>query len=361
MNLVSLLPFVPHRSSRALAGALAAVSLLAACLIAPAVARGQAPPAGSDPNESATIFYPHSGRSERVPVSDFAHLRKLPRPAARAGNVVWNFTYQDVILSNGIGFDGPSGATARATIDAVAAYLSSILEHTATVDFHWNASQTDATGALASAGPFLTGVSAGFNGGDLFTHIVTGVDPNGGTPDAQGTVDFGYDWHLDHTIPAVFPQFDFFSVALHEITHALGFMALTNASGASQIGGDVRAIYERHMETATRDLFANAGAGQFLGIASDLTGGDGGVFFKGPITLAAYASGSRLHAPGTFVPGSSLAHTDVSIAASPMNAAIGAGANKRVFTDPDLRILADLGYTITPLLPNAVRDWRFYE
>lgn len=89
-------------------------------------------------------------------------------------DIMFNFTYSD----SGGGFDDPTqGATRRATVDAVASYINTVVDHDGAVDIHWNTSfDAPASSTLASMGSqyFL---NAGFYNGLVFEHATTGVDP----------------------------------------------------------------------------------------------------------------------------------------------------------------------------------------
>ena len=89
----------------------------------------------------------------------------------------FNISYDDLLLETGVGFDDPvSGDARRETLRSVFGYLSSVLDVSGIADFQILASQTDGTGPLASAGPFLSPVT-GFQGGFVFEHLSTGIDP----------------------------------------------------------------------------------------------------------------------------------------------------------------------------------------
>ncbi|MEM8606643.1 MAG: hypothetical protein AAGF92_06035, partial [Myxococcota bacterium] len=91
----------------------------------------------------------------------WTHVSGEPSLVAKSTNATetmgsFRVTFEDVDLGNGVGFDDPNaGAARRATLRAVLQYLSAILDVRGTADLVVFESDTDGTGALASAGPLL--------------------------------------------------------------------------------------------------------------------------------------------------------------------------------------------------------------
>lgn len=262
---------------------------------------------------------------------------------ARAA-VTFNFTF----LDSGSGFDDPTLGAARRTalIDVANNVIGTALNYTATVNIEVAASQSDGTGFLASAGAFYSGVSNSFQPGQLYTHIVTGVDPNGADADAQITWDFGYNWALNGSPNGT--QVDFRSVALHELTHALGFASAITSTGASGLAATIYTSYDSFLKNNSSALLINATSHTFQAAPSDLTSD---VFFTGANAVAAFGGPVPVYTPGTFASGSSLSHVDntVAFAGDVMNFAIGFGDVRQSWSAVDRGVLLDLGYSLTPI------------
>ncbi len=265
---------------------------------------------------------------------------------ASAGTITWNVTYNDVVNSTNVGFaDATFGATRQATFQAVLDYVGSVLDASGSVDFVVGNSQMDGSGFLASAGTYYFTTPARFDSGALFQHANTGTDPIANKEDAYATFDFGYNWNSD-TGSVAAGEFDLFSVALHEVAHALGFLSLVQADGTSVISkGDpgVFSIYDSFLQRGNGTALFGTG-GDFLGSAADLTSND--VFFSG--TNAEAANGGNpvpVYAPSTFSAGSSIAHVDNGVT-SVMNYSIATNVQKRTFSAIDLGILQDIGWTL---------------
>lgn len=265
---------------------------------------------------------------------------------ASAGTITWNVTYNDIVNSTNVGFADPTlGATRRATFQAVLDYVGSVLDASGSVDFVVNDSQLDGSGFLASAGTYFSTSPARFDSGYLFKHATTGTDPNGTVGDAYATFDFGYNWNSD-TGSVAAGEYDLYSVALHEIGHALGFLSLVKSDGTSGISsGDpgVFSVYDSFLERSDGTPLFGAG-GDFLGSAADLT--SNAVFFTGANAVAANGGNPvKVYAPSTYADGSSISHVDDGVT-SVMNYSIASNVEKRTFSAIDLGILQDIGWTL---------------
>jgi len=302
------------------------------------------------------IVFGHTGQVELLP-PDAATRKPPPKTETLlAAQSTWNLTYDDVVQRNGIGFDGPQGAQARAAVSAVLGYVSSVITNTGTVDMEFLVSRTGATGSLATAGAYFYNSPAGFQSSWVQKHLTTGIDPATAYPyDAQGVVDFGYAWNFDYTGLTPPNRIDFFSVMLHEITHALGFSCLTVANGTSSIATNVRTYMDRAMETGTgKDLFANNGDGSFLGTASDLIGANGGIYLNMSEAVAAYGSKPKLYTPSQFSLGTSLSHYDFTVPNAVMHPSASFGLNRRTYTLVEIATLAGLGYSVQTPTPTPI-------
>ncbi len=150
----------------------------------------------------------------------------------------FNVYYDDYNFIPLDGFADPTlGPTRRQTLCAVLSYIESIIQFpSGQMDLfvQRSFSPTNPSGAvsfLAFAGPFLTAPTTdGIVDGYLHQHITTGIDPNNIQYDARVTVNFDqaagqpicYDYING---PAPSCCYDLYSVLLHEMTHALGWIS----------------------------------------------------------------------------------------------------------------------------------------
>lgn len=267
--------------------------------------------------------------------------------------ITWNITYADT--GSGFGFDDPvQGATRRNTITAVTNYLNTVIDEDGVIDLRFNPSNNaPGSSTLASAGSFYFTGPNGFQGGLVFEHATTGVDPAAGAVDGTSVFNFGRNWNSGLGAPAS-NQFDLFTVALHEITHALGFASLVTELGTSGIsGGDpgVFSIFDTFLTLGPGGTSLFAAGGNFVGTAADLISNN--VYFDGPNARAANGGNPvKIYAPGTYNDGSSISHIELTDAV--MQFSIAPGVTRREFTAQELGILADLGYNI--ITPAAVPE-----
>ncbi len=261
------------------------------------------------------------------------------------GQVTWNVTFGDVVNNTNVGFDDALlGPTRQTTFLAALDYIDSVIDENGIGDISINNSQTDGSGFLASAGAYYPTSPNGFKPGRLFEHVTTGVDPSPFSPDAVVTFDFGFNWNSG-TAATVAGQYDLFSVAVHEVTHALGFASLVDASGNSKItGGDpgVFTTYDAFLERSGNPLFA--AGGNFVGTPADLTSGE--VVFAGPSAVI-FNNGAPVpvFSPNPFQSGSSISHITTSNAV--MRSSISSGVMRRAYLTPEAGILSDLDYDLT--------------
>ena len=260
--------------------------------------------------------------------------------------ITWNITFNDVVNNTGVGFDDATlGATRQATFISVTGYLNTILNANGTVDFLVNNSDTDGAGSLASAGSLVFTGPNGFSNGLVYQHAITGIDPAANPSDGSATFDFGYNWNSDLSAPTG-GEVDLFTVALHEISHAIGFSSFLNSDGTSGIsGGDpgVFSVYDSFLELGDGTSLFNAGAGDYTGTAADLISND--VYFGGANAMAANGgSPVAVYSPGTFNDGSSIGH--ITAAGAVMNFSVASGVEKREYLAIELGILQDIGWSL---------------
>ncbi len=264
------------------------------------------------------------------------------------GSITFNFTYNDVVNTTGNGFDDSSlGATRRSTVDSVATYLNTVLDHNGTIDFLWSNSQTDGSGFLASAGSLYFTNTNSFEDGLVFKHATTGIDPSAGTDrDGEGIIDFGYSWNSDIDDPKG-SEFDLFTVVLHEITHALGFNATITSDGGFGISG-TRSRFDSFLEDGSGNkILSNA---TVTADSNDLIGNS--VVFTGANAVAANGNVDvPIYSPTPFDSGSSLSHFSTGTLAGSnavMVPTIASGIKKRELSPIVQAVLKDLGYTFVP-------------
>lgn len=170
--------------------------------------------------------------------------------------------------------------------------------------------------------------------------VRTGLDPNGGNPDAQITINFDYGWSsgvmsgIGYDLDSV----DLESVVLHELLHPLGFSSLISYSDLG--------TYWTSYDTLLTDVNGTRLIGQSIPwnpvYATNLTGGNGGLFFGGPIAAAVYGGLVPVYTPSE-LGGASICHLDTP---TPVIMNVGTNERFRAISPVEQGILKDLGYNI---------------
>jgi hypothetical protein len=319
-----------------------------ACLICVVLLLGAAPVWAQalyyvDSHDGAQLVSPNDSR--------FATPSYAPQPVGKAGGVTFNVYYDDITSNRNVGFDDPTYGAARcARVTEIFEYISSLLDYTASCDVKFNASQTDASGALASGGTFFW-QSPGLTNGLAYPHITTGNDPSATSVDISVTVDFGWQWYQGSDV-CPNNQLDFKTVLLHELTHGLGFTSLMGPTGASEISTSAYSYWDKLLVTGHGHSLISGTTPSFVGSSSYLTGGDAGLFFTGAHATAAFGSNPGVYAPNPYDDGSSLAHWVMGgkiTGNAVMEPQCSNGEMVREYAPVDLGALQDIGYAMKEL------------
>jgi len=272
----------------------------------------------------------------------------------------FNLTYLDIIEGTGQGFADPThGPARRAALEAAFAQIASSLTDggEADIEVRTSFSGNPNSNPFAFASSYYFG-SKGFN--DPFTkrHIVTGNDPHGVYPDAYVQFNFHNNLKYNYDIygwPAA-DQYDFFTVALHEIMHVLGFASYCNHEGESAAAPDVYTTYDQNLVDFQKKGLLELGSGQGGSVVSKpspnlLTNNQ--VWYElGPGDLIPVFS------PSTFG-ASSLSHLDNSRSEHGeyiMHPALNKGQRFGHLHEDEARILESLGYSVNMSLATSIED-----
>ncbi|MFM8597971.1 MAG: Ig-like domain-containing protein [Mycobacterium sp.] len=197
---------------------------------------------------------------------------------------------------------------------------------------------------LASAYANFSSGSPGYYDTVVQKKILTGVDSNGAAADGGITWNFAPRWEYADSVAG--NEYDFQSVAIHELMHTLGF--ITGAGSPDSLDQNWT-VYDSFLRTSNGTAVIDGTYTFIPAYTSNLTGGGGGLYFAGPNAVAAYGGYVPLYTPGTWSSGSSLSHVDpAQVGATPffMKPFYNYGPGVRTIGAVERGMLRDLGYVV---------------
>ena len=178
----------------------------------------------------------------------------------------FNLTYLDVVNGTGAGFDHPTdGEKRRSALEAAFQYYASVIqdEGDADIEIRESFSASPNSNPFAFSAAYYFG-SKGFNSPFTQHHIISGNDPYNGFPDGYIQFNFhnGFNYNYAATASPSDDQFDFYTIALHEILHLLGFTSYSNQNGGSDASEHVYTSFDENLADYQKDqLFESSGSG----------------------------------------------------------------------------------------------------
>lgn len=268
--------------------------------------------------------------------------------AAAAGSLL-QFQF---IYGSGGQFWSPA---ARSSLESAAATLASyiVVDAPVIVTFDVTGEFLPLSSTLATAGSDFISSDPGFLPTVVQNEILTGIDSNGSDADGEINWNFAQNWATGDSV--AYGQYDLESVALHELTHTLGFLSYVDAPGTNT--GRSWTVFDSFLVNADGTKVIGNDYAWNAAYTANLTGGNGGLYFGGADAIAAY--GNRrvpVYTPGAWTPGSSISHLNdrvFGVNRTLMTAQVGSGQGIRVLSPIELGILADLGYTVAPEQPSG--------
>ena len=239
---------------------------------------------------------------------------------------------------------------ARSSLASAAAALASyiVVDSPVVITFDVSGEFNPLSSTLATAGSDFTSAGPGFLPTVVQHKILTGVDTNGSTADGEINWNFAQNWATGDSV--VYGQYDLESVAMHELTHTLGFLSYTDQPGSNT--GTTWTVFDSFLVNSDGTKVIGSDYIWRNAYTPNLTGGNGGLYVGGADALAAYGGLVPIYTPGSWESGSSVSHLNDRVFGGAnrklMNAQVFSGLGIRVLSPVELAILADLGYTIAP-------------
>ena len=280
--------------------------------------------------------------------------------------VVWNFNYLDAA---GVGFnDVANGAARQSALQGAADYVSTYLtSYTATIEMNVDGTISGG-GTLASASSEFSQVptTTGFNDqGDVMRKILGGNGADPDTTKADGSVKWNWTdfmWELGNDFQP--GEYDFFSTAVHELIHALGFSSDITQTGGTQSGFlTAWAPFDEFLTDFNGDRIVSASgvldqmkwdAASVSIDGNGVSGCGAGLLFNGPNAVAVNGGPVQIYSPNPWEGGSSGSHMDDNcytpdppggMSHFMMEAQTVDGLGVRVISPLEVAMLQDIGYT----------------
>ena len=265
-----------------------------------------------------------------------------PKAIVVPGDLTFTFTYG----SGSQYWTEPARNALQWAADTLASYL--VVDTPVNLTFSITADSAPDSDTLASAGSDLTSDKVGFYNTVVQSKVLTGVDANGSSADGEIDVNLGIDWAFGDSVGS--DQYDFKSTMLHELMHAFGFLSYIDEAGYNT--GRNWAEFDRFVVDQNGTAVIGSSYRFNTAYETNLTGGDGGLWFGGSNAVDAYGGLVPIYTPDPWEPGSSGSHLDdftfTGADTQLMNAAADSGLGVRIISPVELGILEDIGYTVNP-------------
>ncbi|MCB9191091.1 MAG: T9SS type A sorting domain-containing protein [Flavobacteriales bacterium] len=272
----------------------------------------------------------------------------------------FNLTYLDQANGTGVGFDDPNlGAARRATLEAAFAYYASLMEDygSADIEIRESFSGNPVSNPFGYSAAYYFG-SKGFNQPFTKAHITTGNDPYGPYPDGYMQFNFHPNLNYNYVVGAnpASDQYDFYTIALHEILHILGFTSYSTATGESAASEGIYTSFDGFLAGHDKDaLFEVTGSGPTTQVSLP----EDGALTNNQVWFELYEGQyAPVFSPSSFS-SSSLDHFDNSRSEHGqylMHPSLTNGDAFKLLHEDEVRVLEQLGYTVNYSIATSIEE-----
>lgn len=275
--------------------------------------------------------------------------------------------FEEVALSNAEGFDDPTfGELRRNEACQVLEDIASLIkldetETTPEILFMQNPGNIGAqipSNVLGAASTYFPNDDLGLNTGDMWSHIITGVDPAPTLGDFDAYVILNFygviDWDVDSSLNV--GTYDFYSVLYHEILHTLGFRSRLPSSVPENQDLIWYSLFDTFIfenDLANLPFIQGGETNADVGSPSPDYVTNEVVYNGVPNIFESLSSGLRpIYSPTSWEQGSSLSHFDINRADNGqeyiMHPSIGTNTERQIHQE-EKEVLCHLGYAVSGL------------
>lgn len=271
----------------------------------------------------------------------------------------FNLTFLDVVNNTNKGFDDPNlGEQRRNVLSKAFGYFAAIIDDQGTADIEIQESFFQSNNAPFAYSASYYFSSKGFNDGLVATHLINGYDPAAGLPDGFIKFNFGSGFNYNYSLNSApsGSQYDFYTVALHEILHVLGFTSFCAQDGTSESQNDyVFTSFDEHLLTGNfQNFFIKNGQGAQVSV----TPIDVSFITNNQMLWDVDGASSPVYSPSSYG-GSSIDHFDNSRTQDGeflMHPTLSKGKRVGILHHNEAIVLQKLGYSVDIGLATSVND-----
>ena len=276
------------------------------------------------------------------------------------GGSSFNLIYNDQVNGTGNGFDDPVlGAARRNALESAFEYYSSMIEGfgVADIEIRESFSANPNSNPFGFSASYYFG-SKGFNSPFTKAHIVSGNDPYNNFPD--GYLQFNFHPNLNYNYSVnenpTNQEFDFYTIALHEILHLLGFTSYATGTGESAASPHVYTSFDENLADFNKaELFLLSGSGPSATVSTP----NDGVLTNNQVWFELYpGQHAPVYSPAQFN-GSSLDHFDNNRSEDGeylMHPSLSQGDAFKMLHEDEVRVLEKMGYQVNYSVATAIHD-----
>ncbi len=272
---------------------------------------------------------------------------------------VFNLTFLDVVNNTNKGFDDPDlGEQRRNVLSKAFAYYASVLNIPGKADIEIQESffQNSSAPFAYSASYYFS--SKGFNDGLVASHLINDYDAAAGLPDGFIQFNFGsaFNYNYNTTSAPSSSQYDFYTVALHEILHVLGFTSFCAHDGTSEAPNDyVFTSYDEFLLTGNlQNFFVKVGSGSQVSV----TPVDVSFITNNQMLFDAGGSNAPVYSPSSYG-GSSIDHFDNNRSQGAdflMHPTLSKGKRVTMMHTDEAMVLQKIGYNVDIGLATSINE-----